>query len=39
MKNVQEWINDKPVLLALASLEWVYLASELYKYLALGSNV
>ncbi|HAR49047.1 hypothetical protein ER57_02010 [Smithella sp. SCADC] len=33
MKNVQEWVNDKPVLLALNSLEWVYLAPEIYKYL------
>jgi len=33
MKNVQEWVNDKPVLLALNSLEWVCLAPLIYKYL------
>ncbi len=33
MKNVQEWLNDKPMLLALTSLEWVYLAPEIYKIL------
>lgn len=33
MKNVQEWLNDKPVLLALTSLEWVYLAPDIYDYL------
>ena len=38
MKNVQEWINDKPVLLALTSLEWVYLAPEIYKYLCFLSD-
>ena len=33
MKNVQEWVNDKPVLLALTSLEWVSLAPDIYDYL------
>jgi hypothetical protein len=33
MKNIQEWINDKPVLLALTSLEWVYLAPAIYDIL------
>jgi hypothetical protein len=33
MKNVQEWLNDKPTLLALNSLEWIYLAPEIYKIL------
>jgi len=33
MKNVEEWVNDKPVLLALTSLEWVYLAPGIYEYL------
>ena len=38
MKNVQEWVNDKPVLLALTSLEWVYLAPELYNFLCVLSE-
>ncbi len=33
MKNIQEWINDKPVLLALTSLEWIYLAPSIYDML------
>jgi hypothetical protein len=33
MKNIQKWVNDKPVLLALTSLEWVYLAPDIYDYL------
>lgn len=33
MKNVQEWLNDKPMLLALTSLEWIYIAPDIYKYL------
>lgn len=33
MKNVEEWVNDKPVLLALTSLEWVYWAPGIYDYL------
>ena len=33
MKNVKEWVNDRPVLLALTSLEWAYLAPEIYEIL------
>jgi len=33
MKNVQEWVNDNPVLLALTSLEWISLAPVIYDFL------
>jgi hypothetical protein len=33
MKNIQAWVNDKPALLALTSLEWAYWAPDIYDYL------
>jgi len=38
MKNVQEWLNDKPMTLGLASLEWIYIAPDIYKYLQVLSE-
>jgi len=38
MKNVQEWLHDKPMTLGLASLEWIYIAPDIYKYLQVLSE-
>jgi len=33
MKNIQEWLKDKPILLALTSLQWAYIAPQIYEIL------